>query len=40
VGFELDRVISMVVASRDDLEQGAMGANPFLSNVEREGEEP
>jgi predicted nucleotidyltransferase len=40
VGFELDRVISTVVASRADLEQGAMGANPLLLNVEREGVEP
>ncbi len=39
VGFELDRVISTVVATRDDLEQGAMGANPLLLNVEREGVE-
>ena len=40
VGFELDRVISTVVASRDDLEHGAMGANPLLLNIEREGVEP
>jgi predicted nucleotidyltransferase/Arc/MetJ-type ribon-helix-helix transcriptional regulator len=40
VGFELDRVISTVVASRGDLEEGAMGANPLLLNVEREGVAP
>ncbi|MGD9145498.1 MAG: nucleotidyltransferase domain-containing protein, partial [Anaerolineae bacterium] len=40
VGFELDRVISTVVATRDDLDHGAMGANPLLLNVEREGVEP
>jgi predicted nucleotidyltransferase len=40
VGFELDRVISTVVATREDLEQGAMGANPLVLNVEREGVRP
>ena len=40
VGFEMDRVISTVVATRDDLEQGAMGANPLILNVEREGVRP
>jgi predicted nucleotidyltransferase len=40
VGFELDRMISTVVVTRDDLEQGAMGANPLLLNVEREGVAP
>ena len=40
VGFELDRVISTVVASRDDLEHGAMGAIPLLLNVGREGVAP
>lgn len=40
VGFEIDRVISTVVASRDDPEKGAMGANPLLLNVEREGVAP
>jgi predicted nucleotidyltransferase len=37
VGFEMGRVISTVVVSRDDLENGAMGANPLVVNVEREG---
>ena len=40
VGFEMDRVISTVVATRDELEQGAMGANPLVLNVEREGVRP
>jgi predicted nucleotidyltransferase len=40
VGFEMDRVISTVVATRDDLEHGAMGANPLLLHVEREGVRP
>jgi predicted nucleotidyltransferase len=40
VGFEMDRVISTVVVSRDDLERGAMGANPLMSNVKREGVRP
>ncbi len=37
VGFEMERVISTVVATRFDLEYGAMGANPLVLNVEREG---
>jgi predicted nucleotidyltransferase len=40
VGFEMERVISTVVATRDDLEHGAMGANPLILNVEREGVRP
>jgi len=40
VGFEMDRVISTVVATRVELEQGAMGTNPLLLNVEREGVRP
>jgi predicted nucleotidyltransferase len=40
VGFEMDRVISTVVATRDDLEHGAMGANPLLLHVRREGIRP
>ena len=37
VGFEMDRVISTVVTIRADLEHGAIGANPLVLNVEREG---
>jgi predicted nucleotidyltransferase/Arc/MetJ-type ribon-helix-helix transcriptional regulator len=40
VGFEWDRVISTVVTTREDLEHGAMGANPLILNVEREGIRP
>jgi uncharacterized protein len=40
VGFEMDRVISTVVTTRDDLEHGAMGANPLVLDVEREGVRP
>jgi predicted nucleotidyltransferase len=40
VGFEMDRVISTVVATRSDLEDGAMGANPLYFDVEREGVRP
>jgi predicted nucleotidyltransferase len=40
VGFEMDRVISTVVTTRADLEQGAMGANPLVLNVQREGVRP
>jgi predicted nucleotidyltransferase len=40
VGFELDRVISTVVATRADLEDGPMGANPLIFRIEREGVRP
>ena|SRR3990172_9163027 len=40
VGFEMDRVISTLVATRAELEHGAMGANPLILNVEREGIRP
>jgi predicted nucleotidyltransferase len=40
VGFEMDCVISTVVATRAQLEHGAMGANPLVLNVEREGVRP
>jgi predicted nucleotidyltransferase/predicted transcriptional regulator len=40
VGFERDRVITTVVATRDDLEHGAMGASPLVLNIEREGIRP
>jgi predicted nucleotidyltransferase len=40
VGFEMDRVISTVVATRDQLEHGAMGANPLVLHVEQEGVRP
>ncbi len=40
VGLEMDRVISTVVATCHDLEQGAMGASPLVLNIEREGIRP
>ncbi len=40
VGFEWDRVISTIVTTRDQLEQGAMGANPLILEIEREGVRP
>lgn len=40
VGFESDRIISTVVATRDQLERGAMGANPLVLNIRREGIRP
>lgn len=40
VGFEMDRVISTVVTTRAELEHGAMGANPLVLNIEREGVRP
>jgi predicted nucleotidyltransferase len=40
VGFEMDRIISTVVTTRQELEHGAMGANPLVLNVQREGVRP
>ena len=40
VGFEMDCVISTLVTTRAELEQGAMGANPLILNIEREGVRP
>ena len=40
VGLEMDRVISTVVVSRADLEDGPMGANPLLLELERDGVRP
>ncbi|MFN8453943.1 MAG: nucleotidyltransferase domain-containing protein [Anaerolineae bacterium] len=40
VGFEMDRVISTLVTTREELEHGAMGANPLILNIEREGVHP
>ena len=40
VGFEMDRVISTVVTTHDELERGAMGASPLALNVEQEGVRP
>jgi predicted nucleotidyltransferase len=40
LGFEMDRMISTVVATHADLEHGAMGANPLILNIQREGVRP
>ena len=40
VGFEMDRIISTIVTTRYELEHGAMGANPLILNVERDGVRP
>jgi predicted nucleotidyltransferase len=40
VGFEMDRMISTVMASRAELEHGALRANPLVLNVQREGVRP
>jgi predicted nucleotidyltransferase len=40
VGFELDCIISPIVATRDQLERGPMGANPLVLMIEREGIRP
>ena len=37
VGFDRDRVISTLVASREQVEHGPFGANPLLRDIEREG---
>jgi uncharacterized protein len=40
VGFEMDRLISPFVATRDQIEHGAVGANPILRKVIQEGVRP
>jgi hypothetical protein len=40
VGFERKSLISTVVTTRDELEQGAMGASPLVLEIEREGVRP
>jgi predicted nucleotidyltransferase len=37
VGFERDRVISTIVATRDQVQNGAFGANPLVRQIEQEG---
>lgn len=37
VGFEMDRIISTVVATSEQLERGPLGASPLVLNIEREG---
>ena len=37
VGLEADRVISTLVVTRNQLEYGALGANPIIGQVRKEG---
>ncbi len=37
VGFEMNRVISTFVASRDQLKIGPLAANPILQKIDSEG---
>jgi len=37
VGFEMDRVISTIVATREQIQNGAIGANPLIHVVKQEG---
>lgn len=37
VGFELDRVISTFVATRDQIAHGPLGVSPIMSIIESEG---
>ena len=37
VGLEMDRMISTLVVTREQLEHGPMGVNPIILNVQAEG---
>jgi uncharacterized protein len=37
VGFDWDRIITSIVATREQVERGPFGANPLLLAIEREG---
>ena len=37
VGFEMDRIISTFVASRDQLKNGPLAANPILQKIDSDG---
>ena len=37
VGFERDYIISPIVVSRQELQEGPMGASPLILEIEREG---
>ena len=37
VGFEMDRIISTLVATPDQLKNGPMAANPIILKIEQEG---
>ena len=40
VGFEMDRVITTIVATREQLQTGPMGASPLVQEIERDGLRP
>jgi len=40
VGFDLDCVITTIVATRDQVKHGPLGASPLVLNIEREGVRP
>lgn len=40
VGYARDRVITTIVVTRDQLENGPFAASPLLANIEREGIRP
>ncbi|MCB9078612.1 MAG: nucleotidyltransferase domain-containing protein [Anaerolineaceae bacterium] len=37
VGFEMDRIITTVVATPDQLDDGPLGASPLILQIEEEG---
>jgi len=37
VGFEMDRLISTFVVTKEQLEKGAIGANPIIFRIDEEG---
>ena len=37
IGFEMDRVITTFVATREQIEEGSLGANPIMIEIENEG---
>jgi len=37
VGFAYGSVVSLIVATQEDIDDGPMGANPLYLNVQREG---
>lgn len=37
VGFDMDRIISTFVATRKQIEEGSLGANPIIFKIDNEG---
>ncbi len=37
VGFEMERIITTFVATKKQIEEGPLGANPIIFNIENEG---